>query len=246
LSSIRRIPRKAQSANENQFLAMLPAETYNSIKGSLELVEMPLGCSLCEPNVEITHVYFPVDCTISLLGLTEDGDAAEIAVIGYEGVIGVARFWGGGSMPMGAVVQSSGQAYRLPGHVAEEEFHRGGLMQRLLLRYSQALLNQVALTAACNANHSLDQQLCRWLLLSHDRLRTGQLMKPSAQLGNTRGVWHEVVREAISKLQTQGLIEYHRGHIAITDRAALEARSCGCYDVVRGEYDRLLQVQTAD
>ncbi len=245
MSTILAMPDAPRSPSDNQLLAILPPEELAVLKDALELVDLPVGHLLCEPNVQMTHVYFLLDSTVALLGSTADGDTAEVAVIGCEGTIGVALFWGGGSTPMGAVVQSSGQAYRLPAHIAEEAFSRGGAMQTVLLRYSQALLHQVAMTAACNARHTLDQQLCRWLLLSHDRLRNDQLMMPSAQLCNSRGVWHQLVRDAIRELQTQGLIEYHRGHITVTDRASLEARSCGCYDVIKGEYDRLVPVQAA-
>lgn len=201
---------------------------------------MPLGHAISEPYIKMRHVYFPVDCIISLLSVIEDGGSAEIAVVGNEGLVGVALFMGGESTPSRAVVQGSGHAYRMKGNALKDEFYRGGPMQHLLLRYTQALLTQMAQTAVCNRHHSLDQQLCRWLLLSHDRLDSDQLFMTQELIANMLGVRRGGVTEAAGLLQKAGLIEYQRGHITLLDRAGLEARSCECYAVVKKEYDRLL------
>ena len=231
---------------DNQLLAMLPRYEYARIRESLERVELPLGESLCEPYREMKHVYFPEDAIVSLLCLMEDGSSAEIAVVGFEGIVGVSLFMGGDTTPSRAVVQSGGYGYRMPGRVLKDEFYRGGPMQRLLLRYTQALLTQMAQTAVCNRHHSVDQQLCRWLLLSHDRLRSTELYMTQELIANMLGVRREGVTEAAGNLQRAGLIEYYRGHITILDRAGLEARSCECYQVVQREYDRLLPQRIAE
>lgn len=225
---------------QNHLLAMLPSDEYERIQPNLELVSMRLGESLYEPNMQMDHVYFPIDAIVSLLSVMEDGGSAEIAVVGFEGVVGVSLFMGGETTPSRAIVQSSGHAYRLPGRILKAEFARAGLMQRLLLRYTQALLTQMAQTAVCNRHHTLDQQLCRWLLLSHDRLDSDELVMTQQLIADMLGVRREGVTEAAGKLQKAGLISYHRGHIAILDRAGLEARTCECYGVVKGEYERLL------
>lgn len=231
---------------DNHLLAMLPPDEYERIRDSLELVHLPLGDSVCEPYIEMKHVYFPVDAIVSLLCVMEDGGSAEIAVVGFEGIVGVSLFMGGETTPSRAVVQSAGHAYKLPGNILKAEFYRGGPMQRLLLRYTQALLTQMAQTAVCNRHHTLDQQLCRWLLLSHDRLNTDDLLMTQELIANMLGVRREGVTEAAGKLQKAGLIEYHRGHITIMERAELEARTCECYAVVKKEYERLLPREITD
>ncbi len=231
--------------SQNQLLAALPESEFARINGGLELVPLALGDSVCEPYTEMRHVYFPVDCIVSLLCLMEDGKSAEIAVVGNEGIVGVSLFMGGETTPSRAVVQSAGHAYRLKGSTLKNEFYRAGPMQRLLLRYTQALLTQMAQTAVCNRHHSLDQQLCRWLLLSHDRLQTDELVMTQELIANMLGVRREGVTEAAGQLQKAGLIKYHRGHITITQRAGLEARTCECYSVVKKEYDRLLPATVA-
>jgi CRP-like cAMP-binding protein len=186
------------------------------------------------------HVYFPTTAIVSLLYVMMDGASAEIAVVGNEGVIGVALFMGGETMPNRAVVQSAGHAYRLKGQLLKQEFNRSGELQHLLLRYTQALLTQMAQTAVCNRHHSLDQQLCRWLLLSLDRLPSNELVMTQELIANMLGVRREGVTEAAGNLQKGGLIRYQRGHITVLDRARLEARACECYAVVKKEFDRLL------
>lgn len=228
------------SPTDNHLLASLPAEDYERIQDSLEPEPLGLGDSVCEPYIQMRHVYFPVDSIISLLYVMADGDSAEIAVVGFEGIVGVSLFMGGETTPSRAVVQSGGYAYKLPGCLVKDEFFRGGAMQRVLLRYTQALLTQMAQTAVCNRHHTLDQQLCRWLLLSHDRLASTELYMTQELIANMLGVRREGVTEAAGRLQKAGLIDYHRGHITILERAGLEARTCECYEVVKKEYDRLL------
>lgn len=225
---------------QNHLLAALPDDEYARLLPLMELVPMPLGEVLYESGVQMRYVYFPTDAIISLLYVMEDGASAEIAVVGFEGIVGVSLFMGGESTPSRAVVQSAGHAYRLPGQLLKAEFYRGGPMQHLLLRYTQALLTQMAQTAVCNRHHSLDQQLCRWLLLSMDRLLSNQLKMTQELIANMLGVRREGVTEAAGKLQKAGLIEYHRGHITILNRPGLEKRSCECYAVVKKEFDRLL------
>jgi CRP-like cAMP-binding protein len=195
---------------------------------------------LYESGSELRHVYFPTTSIVSLLYVMLDGASAEIAVVGNEGVIGVALFMGGETMPNRAVVQSAGHAYRLKGHLLKQEFNRSGELQHLLLRYTQALLTQMAQTAVCNRHHSLDQQLCRWLLLSLDRLPSNELVMTQELIANMLGVRREGVTEAAGNLQKAGLITYRRGRITVLDRAGLEARACECYAVVKKEFDRLL------
>jgi len=225
---------------QNHLLAALPADDCERLFRHLELVPMPLGHSLYESGAEMRHVYFPTTSIISLLYVMEDGASAEIAVVGNEGIVGVSLFMGGETTPSRAVVQSAGHAYRLKGQLVKDEFHRAGPMQRLLLRYTQALLTQMAQTAVCNRHHSLDQQLCRWLLLSIDRLPGNELRMTQELIANMLGVRREGVTEAAGHLQAAGLIEYHRGRITVLDRAGLEARACECYAVVKRESDRLL------
>ncbi len=224
----------------NHLLAALPDAVCERIFPNLEWVPMPLGHVLYESGDELRHVYFPTDSIVSLLYVLIDGASAEIAVVGNDGIIGVALFMGGETMPNRAVVQSAGHAYRLKGQLLKQEFSRSGELQNLLLRYTQALLTQMSQTAVCNRHHSLDQQLCRWLLLSLDRLPSNELVMTQELIANMLGVRREGVTEAAGNLQRDGLIEYQRGRITVLDRAGLEARSCECYGVVRKEFARLL------
>ncbi len=225
---------------QNHLLAALSRDEYQRLAPHLERVELALGDSLVESGKLIRHVYFPTDSIVSLLCVMEDGDSAEIAVVGTEGIVGISLFMGGETTPSRAIVQSAGSAYRLKGQRLKDEFDRAGTLQHLLLRYTQALITQMAQTAVCNRHHSLDQQLCRWLLLSLDRLPTNELVMTQELIANMLGVRREGVTESAGKLQRAGLISYHRGHISILDRPGLEARVCECYAVVKKEYDRLL------
>jgi CRP-like cAMP-binding protein len=225
---------------QNHLLAALPADAYERLKPHLERVQMPLGHVLYESGVQMRHVYFPISSIVSLLYVMEDGASAEIAVVGNEGVVGISLFMGGETTCSRAIVQSAGEGYRIAGALLKAEFYRAGPMQHLLLRYTQALLTQMAQTAVCNRHHSLDQQLCRWLLLSLDRLPSNELSMTQELIANMLGVRREGVTEAAGKLQKAGLIEYHRGHITVLDRPRLEARACECYAVVKKEFDRLL------
>ena len=206
----------------------------------LESVELALGQVLYESGATMPNVYFPTSAIVSLLYVLEDGASAEIAVVGFEGLVGISIFMGGGTTPSRAVVQSAGSGYRLRAEVIKHEFERSGPVMHLLLRYTQALITQMAQTAVCNRHHSLDQQLCRWLLLSLDRLQSNQLVMTQELIANMLGVRREGVTEAALKLQRAGLISYARGHINVLDRPGLEGRTCECYDVVKKEYDRLL------
>jgi CRP-like cAMP-binding protein len=201
---------------------------------------MRLGDTLCESGAPMRYVYFPTTAIVSLLYVTENGASAEVAVVGNEGIVGVSLFLGGETTTSRAVVQSAGHAYRLKGPLLKEAFFRAGPMLRVLLRYAQALLTQMAQTAVCNRHHTVDQQLCRWLLLSLDRLSSNELAMTQELIANMLGVRREGVTEAAGKLQAAGLIRYHRGHIAVLNRPGLEARVCECYQVVKKEFDRLL------
>lgn len=234
-----------QDARRNHLLAALPPADFERLQPHLTLVPLTLGEALYESGVVLRHVYFPTDSIVSLLYVMEDGASAEIAVVGNEGVIGVSLFMGGETTPSRAVVQSAGHAYRLTGQFLKEEFTRAGAMQRLLLRYTQSLLTQMAQTAVCNRHHSLDQQLCRWLLLSLDRLSSNQLVMTQELIANMLGVRREGVTDAAGNLQKAGLIKYSRGRITVLDRPGLEARTCECYAVVKRESDRLLPDLTA-
>ena len=238
------MPEKTQP-RQNQLLATLPETEWLRWQPLLERVPLPLGKVLYESGATMGHVYFPTNAIVSLLYVMEDGGSAEIAVVGHEGVVGIALFMGGESTPSRAVVQSAGEGYRLPAHVMKQEFERSGPVLHLLLRYTQALITQMAQTAVCNRHHSLDQQLCRWLLLSMDRLYGNELVMTQELIANMLGVRREGVTEGALKLQKAGLIQYARGHITILDRAGLEARTCECYAVVKKEYDRLLPVKLA-
>ena len=224
---------------QNDLLAALPAADYQRLLPDLELVPLPLGMAVYESGGTLDYVYFPTDCIVSLLYVLEDGASAEIAVVGHEGLVGIALFMGGESTSSRAVVQSAGSAYRLASKVLKKEFEYGPL-QHLLLRYTQALITQMAQTAVCNRHHSVEQQLCRWLLLSLDRLPSNELSMTQELIANMLGVRREGVTEAAGKLQTAGLIQYNRGHIKVLDRPKLEARVCECYAVVKRESDRLL------
>ena len=231
---------QANDPRQNRLIAALPADDYARIAPALELVPIPLGHALYEPGMQMRHVYFPIDSIVSLLCVMEDGASAEIAVVGNEGVVGVSLFMGGETTPSRAVVQGGGHAYRMKSQMLKEEFDRAGAMQHVLLHYTQALLTQMGQTAVCNRHHTLDQQLCRWLLLALDRLPSHELIMTQELIANMLGVRREGVTEAAGKLQRDGLIEYHRGHINVLDRPGLEARACECYAVVKREYDRLL------
>lgn len=224
----------------NHLLNALPVADFERLQPHLKLVPVELGAALYEPDIEMRYLYFPTNSIVSLLYVMADGASAEIAVVGNEGVVGVALFMGGATTPSRAVVQSAGHALRLPSQVLKDEFIRGGAMQHLLLRYTQALLTQMAQTAVCNRHHSLDQQLCRWLLMSLDRLQANELIMTQELIANMLGVRREGVTEAAGQLQKAGLIRYSRGRITVLDRPGLEARTCECYAVVKQECDRLL------
>jgi CRP-like cAMP-binding protein len=229
----------------NRLLAALPNEEWNRWAPMLELVDMPLGQVLYESGVTLGYVYFPLTAIVSLLYVMENGASAEIAVVGNEGIVGVSLFMGGESTPSRAVVQSAGQGCRLKAPLMKKEFDKAGPVLHLLLRYTQALITQMAQTAVCNRHHSLDQQLCRWLLLSLDRLRGDELVMTQELIANMLGVRREGVTEGALKLQKAGLIQYTRGHITVLDRKGLEVRTCECYSVVKREYDRLLPAMLA-
>ena len=235
----------AADPRENRLLAALPAAEWARWLQQMEPVDMPLGKVLYESGSKLTHVYFPTTSIVSLLYVLEDGASAEIAVVGHEGIVGISLFMGGESTPSRAVVQSAGRAFRLKANVMIQEFNRAGPVLHLLLRYTQALITQMAQTAVCNRHHSLDQQLCRWLLLSLDRLHSDELVMTQELIANMLGVRREGVTEAAGHLQDAGLIRYRRGRITVLDRRRLEQRTCECYAVVKKEYDRLLPATTA-
>jgi CRP-like cAMP-binding protein len=224
----------------NRLLAALSEDGYRSLQPSLERVALPLGTVVYESGGAQGHVYFPTSGIVSLLYVLADGASAEIAVTGNEGLVGIALFMGGETTPSRAVVQAAGHGYRLPAAVLKRAFEAGGELQHLLLRYTQALITQMTQTAVCNRHHSVDQQLCRWLLLSLDRLPGAELVMTQELIANMLGVRREGVTEAAGKLQAEGLIRYSRGRINVSDRERLEARVCECYAVVKKEYDRLL------
>lgn len=230
---------------ENLLLAALPDAEWHRWLPQLEAVEMPLGKVLYESGDTMRYVYFPTTSIVSLLYVMESGASAEIAVVGSEGIVGIAIFMGGESTPSRAVVQSAGYGFRLKALVIKEEFNRTGPVMQLLLRYTQALITQMSQTAACNRHHSLDQQLCRWLLLSLDRLHGTELIVTQELIANMLGVRREGVTEAALNLQKHGLIRYRRGRISVLDRPGLERRTCECYAVVKMEYDRLLPAKPA-
>ena len=225
---------------QNHLLAALPADELTRISEGIALAPMPLGHVLYESGDEMRHVYFPTNCIISLLYVMEDGASAEIAIVGNEGIVGISLFMGGETTPSRAIVQSAGQAFRVAGKLLKQEFRRAGPVQHLLLRYTQALITQMSQTAVCNRHQSVEQQLCRWLLMSLDRLAANELTMTQELIANMLGVRREGVTESAGKLQKLGLIEYHRGHIKVLDRPALEAHACECYKVVKKEFQRLL------
>jgi CRP-like cAMP-binding protein len=230
------------SIAKNKLLATLPEDACQRILPHLQEVSLALGEVLYESGGPQEFVYFPTTAIVSLLYTMENGQSAEMAVTGYEGVVGIALFMGGGSMPSRAVIQSGGQALRMKARTMQAEFDRGNSFHKALLRYTMALITQMSQTAVCNRLHSLDQQLCRWLLLSHDRLRTNELVMTHELISNMLGVRREGVTLAAGHLQKAGLISYRRGRISILDRAGLEARVCECYKVIKNESDRLLGV----
>ncbi len=232
--------RKESSPLKNRVLAELPSDELERIAAHLQLVPMPLGMVLYESGEKLRHIYFPTDGIVSLLYVLENGASAEIAVVGNEGAIGLALFMGGDTTPSRALVQSAGFGYRLTSKRLTDELSRHGRMFPVLLRYTQSLITQMAQTAVCNRHHSVDQQLCRWLLLSLDRLSSNQLKMTQELIANMLGVRREGVTEAAGKLQKLGAIEYHHGHITVLDRPLLEHLCCECYAVVKRETDRLL------
>ena len=225
---------------QNNLLSVLPQSDFNRIKHYLVPVDLPLGKVLCESGGKLSNVFFPTTAIVSLLSVMENGASAEIAVVGNEGIVGIALFMGGETMTNRIVVQSAGKAYQLSDKILKQEFERSGALQHLLLRYTMALLAQMAQTAVCNRHHSVDQQLCRWLLLSLDRLPTNELTMTQELIANMLGVRREGVTEAAGRLQTARLIDYSRGRITVLDRPGLESRVCECYKVVRDEFSRLL------
>jgi len=233
------------SPDQNHLLAALPAGDYARLLPDLELVPMPLGWAVYEAGGKLGYVYFPTTCIISLLYVMEDGASAEIAITGNEGLVGIALFMGGETTPSRAIVQSAGYGFRLKASALKREFDHGGPLQHLALRYTQALITQMAQTAVCNRHHAVEQQLCRWLLLSLDRLPTNELNMTQELIANMLGVRREGVTEAAGHLQKAGLINYSRGHIVVLDRPKLEQRVCECYAVVKKEMDRLLPDRTA-
>jgi CRP-like cAMP-binding protein len=225
---------------QNRLLAAFPSAEYARLAPALELVPMPLGQVLCESGGQLRHVYFPTTSIVSLLYVLEDGASAEIAVVGNEGILGISLFMGGETTPSRAVVRSAGHGYRLKAELLQREFGRAGPVLRLLLRYTQALITQMTQTAVCNRHHSVEQQLCRALLLSLDRLSGDSLTMTQELIANMLGVRREGVTEAAGNLQRAGLIRYSRGHIDVLDRPGLEKAVCECYRVVKVEFDRLL------
>ena len=238
-------PSPQMNPEKNQLLAALPTAEWERWLPQLESVDLQLGQVLYEAGGTLSHVYFPTTAIVSLLYVMENGASAEIAVVGNDGIVGISLFMGGESTSSRAVVQSAGQGFRLKAQSVKEEFNRAGPVLHLLLRYTQALITQMAQTAVCNRHHTLDQQLCRWLLLSMDRLEGNELVMTQELIANMLGVRREGVTEGAIKLQQAGLIRYARGHITVLDREGLEARTCECYAVVKKEYDRLLPTTKA-
>ncbi len=230
---------------QNHLLAALPAAELARISEGISITPMPLGHVLYESGDEMRHVYFPTTAIVSLLYVMEDGSSAEIAIVGNEGIVGISLFMGGESTPSRAIVQSAGHAFRVAGKLLKDEFRRAGPVQHVLLRYTQALITQMSQTAVCNRHHSVEQQLCRWLLMSLDRLASNELTMTQELIANMLGVRREGVTESAGKLQKLGLIEYSRGHIKVLDRPALEAHACECYQVVKTEFERLLPARMA-
>jgi len=228
------------SPNQNRLLASLPEAEFKRLSPHLGLVPLALGTMLYEPGGQMQHAYFPTTAIVSLHYVMESGASAETAGVGNEGVVGISLFMGGNTTPSSAVVQIAGHAYRLDGRLLKEEFDRAGLAQHLLLRYTQALMTQMSQTAACNRHHTVEQQLCRWLLLTLDRMATNELVMTQELVANMLGVRREGITEAAGRLQQAGIISYRRGHIAVLERSGLETRACECYAVVKKELARLL------
>ena len=228
------------SPNQNHLLAALPAADFERLVAHLELVPLPLGEILYEPGARMRHVYFPTTSIVSLHYVMESGASAETAGVGNEGIVGVSLFMGGDSTPSSAVVQTAGHAYRLESRLLKDEFGRGGPLQSLLLRYTQALITQMTQTAACNRHHSIEQQLCRWLLLTLDRVSSRELTMTQELVASMLGVRRGGITEAAGNLQRAGVIELRRGHISVVNRSGLEIRACECYAVVKKELSRLL------
>jgi CRP-like cAMP-binding protein len=237
-----RRPAKASphSPNQNHLLSALPTEEFERLSAHLELVPMLLGDVLYEPGGQMQHAYFPTTSIVSLHYVMESGASAESAGVGNEGVVGVSLFMGGNTTPSSAVVQTAGHAYRLPARLLKQEFNRGAVVQGLLLRYTQALITQMFQTAACNRHHSVEQQLCRWLLLTLDRMAGNELVMTQELVASMLGVRREGITQAAGSLQQAGHIRYRRGHISVLERAGLESRACECYAVVKKELARLL------
>ena len=228
------------SPSHNHLLAALPAAEFERLSPQLELILLPLGEMLYEPGEQLQYAYFPTTAIVSLHYVMESGASAETAGVGNEGVVGIALFMGGDTTPSSAVVRTAGHGYRLAGNLLKQEFNRAGLMRRLLLRYTQALMTQMNQTAACNRHHTVEQQLCRWLLLTLDRVSSRELIMTQELVANMLGVRREGITEAAGKLQRAGFIRYRRGHIAVLDRSGLETRACECYAVVKNELNRLM------
>ena len=235
----------APDRNQNHLLAAIPDAEWKRVLPHLEAVDLALGQVLYESGSTMTHMYFPSTAIISLLYVMENGSSAEIAVVGNEGLVGVSLFMGGESTPSRAVAQSAGRGFKIEAQIMKNEFNKAGPVMHLLLRYTQALITQMAQTAVCNRHHSLDQQLCRWLLLSLDRLQGDELKMTQELISNMLGVRREGVTEAALQLQSAGIIRYSRGRITVLDRPKLELRTCECYAVVKKEYDRLLPMKLA-
>jgi len=230
----------SHNPNQNHLLAALPTAEFERLAAHLERVPMPLGEVLYEPGGQMQHAYFPTTAIVSLHYVMESGASAETAGVGNEGVVGISLFMGGDSTPSSAVVQTAGHGYRLESRLLKQEFNRGGLLQRLLLRYTQALITQMSQTAACNRHHSVEQQLCRWLLMTLDRIPSHELIMTQELVASMLGVRREGITETAGMLQRAGVIRYRRGHIAVLQRSGLEARVCECYAVVKKELSRLL------
>jgi CRP-like cAMP-binding protein len=228
------------SPTQNHLLAVLPSAEFERLSPDLELVPMPLGDMLYEPGGQLQHAYFPTTAIVSLHYVMASGASSESAGVGNEGVVGIALFMGGNTTPSSAVVQTAGHAYRLEGRVLKQEFNRAGVMQRLLLRYTQTLIMQMTQTAACNRHHTLEQQLCRWLLLTLDRVASRELIMTQELVAGMLGVRREGITEAAGNLQRAGVIHYRRGHMSVLERSGLESRACECYSVIRKELGRLV------
>jgi len=226
--------------SHNHLIAALPAAEFERVSAHLERVALPLGEMLYEPGEQLQYAYFPTTAIVSLHYVMESGASAESAGVGNEGLVGISLFMGGDTTPSSAVVQTAGHAYRLAGRMLKEEFNRAGMLQRLLLRYTQSLITQMAQAAVCNRHHSVEQQLCRWLLLTLDRMSSNELVMTQELVASMLGVRRGGITEAAGRLQQAGFISYRRGHIAVLDRAGLETRSCECYAVVKKEMGRLL------